>query len=283
MKVEIDLKSGFCFGVVNAINKAEYALQTEDNLYCLGDIVHNGMEVSRLEALGLITIDHEKYFTLNNCKVLLRAHGEPPSTYEYAKLNNIELIDATCPVVLKLQQRVKNAFHEMVDKDGQVVLFGKKGHAEVVALDGQTGNKAIIIENEKDLDQIDLKKPAYIFSQTTKSVQEFHRLTGIIKSQSEEKIEIKDTICRQVANRVPLMKSFASKHDVVVFVGGKKSSNAKLLFDICRQTNPNSYFISNKEEINTTWFAGHERVGICGATSTPQWLMEEIADVIREL
>ena len=283
MKVEIDQKSGFCFGVVNAINKAEVALQHEDTLYCLGDIVHNGMEVRRLEALGLITIDHAKYFTLRNCKVLLRAHGEPPSTYEYAKLNNIELIDATCPVVLKLQQRVKKAFREMSDVNGQVVLFGKKGHAEVNALDGQTGNKAIIIENEKDLDQIDLNKPAYIFSQTTKSVQEFHRLTGIVKSQSEEKIEIKDTICRQVANRVPLMKIFASKYDVVVFVGGKKSSNAKLLFDICKQTNPNSYFVSNKEELNTTWFDGHERVGICGATSTPQWLMEEIADVIREV
>ncbi|WP_423129198.1 4-hydroxy-3-methylbut-2-enyl diphosphate reductase [Gaoshiqia sp. Z1-71] len=283
MIVEIDQKSGFCFGVVNAVKKAEDSLLSDETLYCLGDIVHNGMEVSRLEALGLVTIDHEKFFTLKNCRVLLRAHGEPPSTYAYAKANQIELIDATCPVVLKLQQRVKKAHHDMQQQNGQVIIYGKKGHAEVSGLNGQTENQAIIVENEQDLQLIDPDKPAILFSQTTKSLDSFHQLSDKIKEQARAKTDIKDTICRQVANRVPRMKSFSSQHDVIVFVGGKKSSNARLLFDVCKQTNPNSYFVSGKEELNPTWFTGYKTVGISGATSTPQWLMEEIASVIRRL
>lgn len=281
MKVEIDQKSGFCFGVVHAVDKAEKTLQDEKKLYCLGDLVHNGMEVKRLEMNGLETIDREKYFTLKNCKVLLRAHGEPPETYEYAKANNIELIDGTCPVVLKLQQRVKKAYLEMDKKDGQIILFGRKGHAEIVGLDGQANNQAIIIEDEDDLKKIDPNKPAYLFSQTTKSVEEFHQLAGKIEQLATEKVIAKDTICRQVANRVPRMKEFSAKHDVIIFVGGKKSSNAKSLFDICRQTNPNSHFISTLEEIDDNWFTGKNSAGICGATSTPQWLMEQVADKIK--
>ena len=283
MKVEIDQRSGFCFGVVNAIQKAEKTLSEEKKLYCLGDIVHNGMEVKRLESIGLETIDRKTYFTLKNCKVLLRAHGEPPSTYEYAKANNIELIDATCPVVLKLQQRVKKAHLEMEQKDGQIILLGRKGHAEITGLDGQTNHQAIIIEDESDLKKIDANKPAYFFSQTTKSVDQFHQLAQKIKEKSSEKVVIKDTICRQMSNRVPRMKEFSSRHDVILFVGGKKSSNAKFLFDICKQTNPDSHFISSLEEIDSNWFHRKNSTGICGATSTPQWLMEKVAAHISKL
>ena len=283
MKVEIDQKSGFCFGVVNAISYAEKELQHEKKIYCLGDIVHNEMEIKRLEALGMETIDREKYFTLQNCRVLLRAHGEPPSTYEYAKANNIELIDATCPVVLKLQQRVKAADRDMQQKDGQIIIFGKKGHAETVALNGQTNNKAIIIENENDLQKIDPSKPAYLFSQTTKPVAEFHQLAEKIIQQSSREVTVKDTICRQVANRAPRITEFAAKHDVVIFVGGKKSSNANYLFGICKQNNPDSHFISTPEELEAGWFSGKNSAGVCGATSTPQWLMEKVAERISQL
>jgi 4-hydroxy-3-methylbut-2-enyl diphosphate reductase len=283
MKVEIDQKSGFCFGVVNAIGHAEKELQHEKKLYCLGDIVHNEMEIKRLEAMGMETISREKYFSLKNCRVLLRAHGEPPSTYEYAKANNIELIDATCPVVLKLQQRVKEADRDMRQKDGQIIIFGKKGHAETVALNGQTNDQSIIIENEGDLQKIDPTKPAYLFSQTTKSVDEFHQLAEKITQRSSAKVTVKDTVCRQVANRAPRIQEFAAKHDVVVFVGGKKSSNAKYLFGVCQQSNPDSYFISTPEEIDFKWFTGKGSAGVCGATSTPQWLMEKVASLINQL
>ncbi len=282
MKVEIDQKSGFCFGVVNAIGKAEKFLK-EGELYCLGDIVHNGMEIERLEKLGLKTIDHETYFTLKNCRVLLRAHGEPPSTYEYAKANNIDLIDATCPVVLKLQERIKKAHEQMLDENGQIIIFGQKGHAEVIGLDGQTKNQSIIIENEDDLAQIDPNKPGWIFSQTTKSIDEFHRLTKRIKAKNQKELVIKDTICRQVANRVPRLKEFAKQHDTIVFVGGQKSSNAKLLFGVCKETNTNSHFISSKDDLDLNWFKNSKSVGISGATSTPHWLMEEIAAIIHEV
>jgi 4-hydroxy-3-methylbut-2-enyl diphosphate reductase len=233
--------------------------------------------------MGMETISREKYFTLKNCRVLLRAHGEPPSTYEYAKANNIELVDATCPVVLKLQQRVKEADNDMRQKDGQIIIFGKKGHAETVALNGQTNDQAIIIENDNDLQKIDPAKPAYLFSQTTKSVDEFHQLAEKIKQQSSEKVIVKDTVCRQVSNRAPRIQEFAGKHDVVVFVGGEKSSNAKYLFGVCKQSNPNSYFISTPEEIDANWFTGKVSAGICGATSTPQWLMEKVASLISQL
>ncbi|MGQ7868808.1 4-hydroxy-3-methylbut-2-enyl diphosphate reductase [Sunxiuqinia sp. sy24] len=283
MKVEIDHKSGFCFGVVNAINKAEETLNKGTALFCLGDIVHNGMEIERLESLGLKTIDREKYFTLKNCQVLLRAHGEPPETYAYAKANNIELIDATCPVVLKLQQRVKEAFEDMEQKDGQVIIFGKKGHAEVIGLNGQTNNQSIIIEDEADLSKITHNKPAYLFAQTTKPVDQFYNLAGKIEAKSSGKLVIKDTICRQVANRVPRMKEFAAQHDVLIFVGGKKSSNAKFLFEVCLKVNPDSHFVSSPAELNSSWFAGKNSTGICGATSTPQWLMEKIARQIETM
>ena len=283
MKVEIDQKSGFCFGVVQAISHAEKALQHEKKLYCLGDIVHNEMEIKRMEAMGMETIDREKYFRLKNCRVLLRAHGEPPATYEYAKANNIELIDATCPVVLKLQQRISDAGHDMQQKNGQIIIFGKEGHAETVALNGQIDNEAIIIENEDDLNKIDPGKPAILFSQTTKSVSEFHQLAEKIRQRSSEEVIVKDTICRQVANRAPRIREFATKHDVVVFVGGKKSSNARFLFGVCKQSNPDSYFISAPEEIDINWFTDKVSAGICGATSTPRWLMEKVADLLRQL
>ncbi|MGQ8337585.1 4-hydroxy-3-methylbut-2-enyl diphosphate reductase [Sunxiuqinia sp. A32] len=283
MKVTIDQKSGFCFGVVNAIQKAEITLKNEEELFCLGDIVHNGMEVERLESLGLVTIDRNKFFTLKNCKVLLRAHGEPPSTYEYAKENNIELIDATCPVVLKLQQRVKKAYQELQPEEGQIILYGKPGHAEVVGLSGQTNDEAIVIENEDDLQKIDPDKTSYFFAQTTKSIDKFNQFGKILKKKVSKKLVVKDTICRQVSNRVPRLKIFSTEHEVILFVGGKKSSNAKFLFEVCQQINKNSYFVSNLEEINSEWFEGKESVGICGATSTPQWLMEKVAAYLRAI
>lgn len=283
MKVEIDHKSGFCFGVVNAIKKAEETLDQGDKLYCLGDIVHNGMEIKRLEALGLVTIDREEYLNLKNCRVLLRAHGEPPSTYEHARANNIELIDATCPVVLKLQQRVKKAYEQMEAEDGQIILFGKKGHAEVTGLNGQTKDQSIIIEDEEDLKQVDPNKPAFLFSQTTKSIDQFQQLAQNLQENAKQPLTVKDTICRQVANRVPRMKEFASQHDILIFVGGKKSSNARFLFDVCKQTNPDSYFISTLEELDENWFQNKQSAGICGATSTPQWLMEQVAEKIKAL
>lgn len=283
LKVEIDHKSGFCFGVVNAIKKAEETLDQGEKLYCLGDIVHNGMEIKRLEALGLVTIDREEYLNLKNCRVLLRAHGEPPSTYEHARANNIELIDATCPVVLKLQQRVKKAYEQMEAEDGQIILFGKKGHAEVTGLNGQTKDQSIIIENEEDLKQVDPNKPAFLFSQTTKSIDQFQQLAQNLQKNAKQPLIVKDTICRQVANRVPRMKEFASQHDILIFVGGKKSSNARFLFDVCKQTNPDSYFISTLEELDENWFQNKQSAGICGATSTPQWLMEQVAEKIKAL
>jgi 4-hydroxy-3-methylbut-2-enyl diphosphate reductase len=283
MKVVIDDKSGFCFGVVNAIQKAEELLRRGEKVYCLGDIVHNQLEVERLQQFGLETIDHEHYFQLSGCKVLLRAHGEPPSTYHYARENNIELIDGTCPVVLKLQQRVKKGFENLQTENGQLILLGKKGHAEISGLNGQTGNKAIIVEEEEDLQQIDPDKPALVFSQTTKSLDDFHRLSEKIKGRMKTKTEIKDTICRQVAHRVPRMKEFAAQHDAIIFVSGKKSSNGKALFKICKSINPNSFFISDKDELPPGQFKNYQSVGITGATSTPRWQMEEIANILTKL
>lgn len=284
MIVEIDQKSGFCFGVVNAIGKAEQALSAGKTIYCLGDIVHNSMEVERLEKLGMQTIDHDRFHELSDCIVLLRAHGEPPSTYQYARENNIELIDATCPVVLKLQERIKKASEEMEKAGGQVVIFGKPGHAEVVGLNGQTGNKAIIAENANDLAGIDSHKPAVLFSQTTKPVETFRQLSDNLKKHiAGSNVEIHDTICRQVANRVPRMREFAACYELIIFVGGAKSSNARVLFEVCKQTNPRSFFISELSEIKTEWFQGIGRVGICGATSTPQWLMEQAREMLLNL
>lgn len=283
MIVEIDQKSGFCFGVLNAIGKAEVTLETDNVLYSLGQIVHNELEVKRLQESGLRTISHKEFFKLKDCKVLIRAHGEPPDTYEYALQNNITLIDATCPVVLKLQQRVKKAAKTMRDENGQVVIFGHLGHAEVTGLVGQTRKQAIVVEYSDDLKKIDPSRPVVVFSQTTKSVEEFKKLTANIQNQSPNcRVEAHDTVCRQVSNRVLYLQKFAVRFEVVIFVGGLHSSNAKVLFDVCKQYNGYSYFVSSEEDLIPGWFTGIESVGVCGATSTPQWLMEKVACRIKE-
>lgn len=283
MIIEIDQKSGFCFGVVNAIGKAEETLGTEETLYSLGHIVHNELEVKRLQDLGLITIGHQEFFKLKDCKVLIRAHGEPPATYEYARENNIKLIDATCMVVLKLQQRVKKAAEAMREVNGQVVIFGHQGHAEVTGLTGQTDNSALIIEQPDDYKNIDPSRPIIVFSQTTKSIDDFKKLAENIRTQPHSgRIEAHDTICRQVSNRVPHLEKFAQRFQLIVFVGGLQSSNAKVLFDVCKKYNNRSYFVSSPNDVHSDWFSGIETVGICGATSTPQWLMEKVADKIKQ-
>ena len=282
MIIEIDQKSGFCFGVVNAIGKAEKMLETEDILYSLGHIVHNELEVKRLQELGLRTIGHREYFGLKDCKVLIRAHGEPPSTYEYARNNNITLVDATCPVVLKLQQRVKKAAETMLQENGQLVIFGHLGHAEVDGLAGQTNGSALIIEQPEDYKKIDPSRPVVIFSQTTKSVDDFKELTENIKDQARGgRVEAHDTICRQVSNRVSHLQSFAVRFERIIFVGGLHSSNAQVLFDVCKKQNEHSYFVSSPEDVQANWFTGVETVGICGATSTPQWLMDKVGEKIK--
>jgi 4-hydroxy-3-methylbut-2-enyl diphosphate reductase len=283
MIVEIDQKSGFCFGVLNAIGKAEETLNAESMLYSLGHIVHNDLEVMRLQEIGLQTIDHDEFFKLKDCKVLIRAHGEPPSTYDYARQNNINLIDATCPVVLKLQQRVKKAAETMREENGQVVIFGHQGHAEVDGLSGQTSNQAIVIEHPDDIRKVDPSRPVVVFSQTTKSVGDFRKLTENIQAQATHgRVESHDTICRQVSNRVPHLEKFAVRFDVVIFVGGLRSSNAQVLFNVCKKQNERSYFVSSPDDIQSEWFSEIEKVGICGATSTPQWLMEKVAGKIKQ-
>ena len=275
IQVEIDNGSGFCFGVTTAIKKAEEELAEGKPMYCLGDIVHNGMEVERLTAMGLITINHEQLKDLHNVKVLLRAHGEPPETYELARRNNIEIIDATCPVVLQLQKRIKKQF--LNNPDAQIVIFGKNGHAEVLGLVGQTKSEAIVIEHFDEVIRLDFSKDIYLYSQTTKSLDEFHRIIEYIQEHIQEGAIFKsfDTICRQVANRMPNIARFAAQHDVILFVSGRKSSNGKVLYNECKKINPNSYHIEGAKEIDMNWFKDVQTVGICGATSTPKWLMEE--------
>lgn len=282
MQVEIDGKSGFCFGVVKAIQKAEEALRSGEPLYALGNMVHNELEVKRLSELGLQTIDRSTYFKLQNCRVLIRAHGEPPETYEYARQNNIELIDATCPVVLKLQQRVKKASEQMTGENGQVIVFGHPDHAEVVGLIGHTAGNAVVIDKTDDLGQVDCSSPIVLFSQTTMSIDGFRKLRNELETKSGKPVETHDTICRQVANRVPHLQEFAAHHEVIVFVGGRESSNAHVLFDVCKSVNENTYFVSHPEELDISWFQDVQTVGICGATSTPQWLMNEIAEKIGQ-
>lgn len=280
LKVEIDAGSGFCFGVTTAIRKAEEELPKSNTLYCLGDIVHNGIEVERLSVKGLVTINHDQLSQLHNARVLLRAHGEPPSTYEIAKKNNIEIIDATCPVVLALQRRIKQKFSE--NPNAQIVIFGKNGHAEVLGLVGQTESKAIVVEKVEDVKHLDYTRDIYLYSQTTKSLDEFHRIIDYIQTHIAPDAVFKsyDTICRQVANRMPHISEFAARHDVVLFVAGRKSSNGKVLFHKCADVNPNSYHIESPEEINMEWLKDKKTVGICGATSTPKWLMEQCRDHI---
>ena len=287
LQIEIDNRSGFCFGVTTAIKKAEEELQKGGTLYCLGDIVHNGMEVERLHARGLITIDHQQLRRLHNAKVLLRAHGEPPETYAIARRNNIEIIDATCPVVLQLQRRIKKQHEnnaETNDSERQIVIFGKNGHAEVLGLVGQTHSKAIVIEKFDDVKKLDFTRNIYLYSQTTKSLDEFHHIIDYIRDHISPSAEFKsfDTICRQVANRMPNIAAFAGRHDVVIFVAGRKSSNGKVLFKECLSVNPNSHQIESAAEIDMRWFNNAETVGICGATSTPKWLMEECREYIRK-
>lgn len=280
IQIEIDSGSGFCFGVTTAIKKAEEELAAGKTLYCLGDIVHNGMEVDRLHKHGLVTINHDDLEQLHDVKVLLRAHGEPPETYELAKKNNIEIIDATCPVVLALQRRIKKQYDG--NPNAQTVIFGKNGHAEVLGLVGQTHSEAIVVENVEDVKRLDFKRDIYLYSQTTKSLDEFNRIIAYIKEHIAPTATFRsfDTICRQVANRMPNIKEFASRHDLILFVSGHKSSNGKVLFNVCKSVNPNSYLIERAEEIDYDWLKDVKTIGICGATSTPKWLMEECRDAI---
>ena len=284
-KIEIDKQSGFCFGVVKAINKAEEELKERGSLYCLGDIVHNNIEVERLEKMGLITIDHEQFKQLKNVRVLLRAHGEPPSTYEIAKQNNIELIDASCPVVLGLQKKIKKRFVQREDDDTQIVIYGKKGHAEVNGLLGQTNESAIIIESKDELDKLDFSRDINLFSQTTKSLEGFFEIGEMIRKRMRDgaKLEFYDSICRQVSNRVPNIQEFAVSHDLIFFIAGEKSSNGKVLFAECKQKNPNSYLIHSPDEVDPSLLKDGISIGICGATSTPMWQMEALAENIAKL
>ncbi|MDE6002065.1 MAG: 4-hydroxy-3-methylbut-2-enyl diphosphate reductase [Prevotella sp.] len=279
LQIEIDNGSGFCFGVTTAIHKAEEELAKGTQLYCLGDIVHNGMECERLRQMGLITINHDELRQLHNVKVLLRAHGEPPETYELAQQNNIDIIDATCPVVLQLQKRIKRQYEA---GPGQIVIFGKKGHAEVLGLVGQTAGSAIVIEHFDDVKQLDFTRDIYLYSQTTKSLDEFHRIIEYIQEHISPTATFKsfDTICRSVANRMPNISQFATRHDLILFVCGRKSSNGKVLFGECLRINPNTHLIEGPDEIDPAWLNGIHTVGICGATSTPKWLMEQCRDAL---
>ncbi|MCF2593472.1 4-hydroxy-3-methylbut-2-enyl diphosphate reductase [Bacteroides caecigallinarum] len=281
--IEIDNESGFCFGVTTAIKKAEEELAKGTPLYCLGDIVHNGQECERLKKLGLITINHEEYAKLKNVKVLLRAHGEPPETYRIAEKNNIEIIDATCPVVLRLQKRIKQEYKtEETDKKKQIVIYGKNGHAEVLGLVGQTNGEAIVIEKIDEINKIDLNKDIRLYSQTTKSLDEFRRIVSYIEENISPSATFQyfDTICRQVANRMPNIRKFAAAHDVILFVCGQKSSNGKILFHECKEINPRTYQVDKPEDIDMQWFQNARSIGICGATSTPKWLMDKCKNVI---
>lgn len=285
IKVEIDKGSGFCFGVVTAIKKAEEELTKGETLYCLGDIVHNSKEVERLKEMGLITINHDEFKELHNAKVLLRAHGEPPETYSIAKENNIEIIDATCPVVLKLQQRIKQQYGTQESANNQIVIYGKNGHAEVLGLVGQTSGEAIVIEKLEEVKKLDFSKNIRLYSQTTKSLDEFEKIVEYIKEHisPEASFEFYDTICRQVANRMPHIRTFAASHDLIFFVCGKKSSNGKVLFNECFKVNPNSHLIDSPDEIDPQLLQGVQSIGICGATSTPKWLMEEVQAYINQI
>lgn len=283
--IEIDSGSGFCFGVTTAIRKAEEELAKGNTLYCLGDIVHNGREYERLKNMGLITINHEEFARLHDVKVLLRAHGEPPETYVLAQRNRIEIIDATCPVVLRLQKRIKQEYDGTEkEADKQIVIYGKNGHAEVLGLVGQTHGTAIVIESLSEVNRLDFGKDIRLYSQTTKSLDEFRQIVEYIRAHiaPEATFEYHDTICRQVANRMPNIRTFAAGHDLIFFVCGRKSSNGKILFQECRKVNPNSYLINRPEEIDAEMLANAESIGICGATSTPKWLMEECKRAIEE-
>lgn len=288
MVVDVDEKSGFCFGVQNAVEIAEEALAKGERVFSLGQIVHNDIEVERLFAMGLESIDHYQFSKLKDCKVLIRAHGEPPETYYIAAKNNITIIEATCPIVKKLQSRINDTWIETKKKGGQVVILGKAGHAEVVGLIGQTNNEAILTNGKENLDKIDYKKDVHLFSQTTMSVSDYKQLAETIGKRMKENgievpekhLHVNNTICGQVSNRQPGLKTFARKHDIIIFVSGKESSNGKMLYSICKSENPETFFISSPDDLNKEWFKGKKSVGVCGATSTPKWLIDNIRDLI---
>lgn len=280
MKIEIDEHSGFCFGVVRAITRAEEALARGERVYSLGDIVHNRVEVQRLERLGLRTVTHDDMERLGGRRLFIRAHGEPPSTYRRAERLGIEVIDATCPVVARLQEKVRLAYERMAPRGGQVVILGKRGHAEVVGLTGQVDDRAVVIEREEDLSAVDFTRPIHFLSQTTQSVALFERLGAEMRRRAADPgdVTVDDTVCRQVANREGALEAFARRFDVVLFVCGRKSSNGRVLSEVCRRANPATHVVEEADELRPEWFEGVETVGICGATSTPKWLMQEVAD-----
>jgi 4-hydroxy-3-methylbut-2-en-1-yl diphosphate reductase len=292
MKVEIEQTSGFCFGVENAVRIAGEALENGERVYCLGEIVHNEIEVERLRSLGLITIDYNEFEKLSDCKVLIRAHGEPPSTYERARINNITLIDATCPIVHTLQERIKRAWMNAKKENGQIVIYGKKGHAEVIGLLGQIDGDAILISDEEDLVKIDFSRPVHLFSQTTKSRENYEHLAEMIRvaqeaispsSVNKPYLKVYNTICGQVSGRIPTLREFSGRHNIIIFVSGKGSSNGRMLFSICRMENQRSHFISSPDEIRKEWFRENDTVGVCGATSTPKWLIHEVASTVEKI
>jgi 4-hydroxy-3-methylbut-2-enyl diphosphate reductase len=291
MKVDIEPGSGFCFGVENAVKIAEEALKGGRQVYCLGEIVHNEVEVARLKDLGLVTITHEEFASLHDTRVLVRAHGEPPSTYETAKQNNITIIEATCPIVHSIQEKITSVRMAAEQSDGQIVIFGKEGHAEVIGLLGAAGDKGILVTGKHDTGKIDFTRPVWLFSQTTRSKAEYELVTEIIRLNLEREskdhpgndLRVYKTICRQVSDREPQLKEFASKHDVIVFVSGKKSSNGQMLFNVCHGENRRSHFIASPGEIDPSWFSGAQSAGICGATSTPRWLIRQVAEAIERI
>lgn len=291
MLIETDRHSGFCFGVSNAVEIAEESLLRGEKVFSLGPLVHNDREVERLASLGLVSINHEEFRKLMNCKVLIRAHGEPPETYLTAEQNNIEIIEATCPIVRRLQSKIRQTWIRTREGTGQVVIFGKPGHAEVVGLMGQINNEGILVSGQDDIGKIDVEKPVYLFSQTTMGLKEYddfvksltEKMKDAGKADPEMDLIVNRTICGQVSNREPHLKEFSEKHDVIIFVSGRESSNGKMLYSVCRSVNPNTYFISSPDEIDRSWLEGKSSVGICGATSTPKWLIEKTREYVTGL
>lgn len=291
MVVEIDRHSGFCFGVQNAVEIAEKALSAGEKVFSLGSIVHNDKEVERLSSLGLESIDHDKFAQLRDCKVLIRAHGEPPETYDTAARNNIYIIEATCPIVKRLQSRIKDTWLSTRERNGQIVIFGKYGHAEVVGLLGQINNEGILVSEPSDLEKIDVTRPVYLFAQTTMGLKAYHAFAEILREKMEKNgvadienmVTVNRTICGQVSNREPHLKEFAKKHETIIFVSGRESSNGRMLYSVCKSINPDTHFVSSPEEIDKAWFDGKKSAGICGATSTPKWLIEKIRDIISNI
>ena len=291
MKVEIEPGSGFCFGVENAVRIAEEALRAGEEVYCLGEIVHNDIEVARLKGLGLVTITYDQFAKLRDCKVLVRAHGEPPSTYEMAMANNITIIDATCPIVHSMQEKIKKVKLVSSRENGQIVIYGKQDHAEVIGLMGAAGEKGILVTGKEDIGSIDFTKPVWLFAQTTRSKAEYELVAEIIRLNIEKAgkdhpgndLKVHKTICRQVSDREPRLRDFARNHEVIIFVSGKKSSNGRMLYDVCRKENLRSHFVSSEEEIDPRWFRDAQSAGVCGATSTPKWLIHKVAEAVRKI